>query len=142
MTDLRGKGTIVYSALSVVALYHDSIVQGRIDRLDRLPRSPFPQITPYTLGSDSITGKDGRNDDRMSGSASGSKMDTSFTPIPPLSDHARYTRHFCKTSKTYSRAGRLLMFIQHTQLLLEMIVRKRKGNEKRWEVLCWLEGIK
>jgi len=26
--------------------------------------------------------------------------------------------------------------------LTEMVVKKRKGDKKRWEVLLWLEGIK
>jgi peroxin-16 len=128
----------VYSALSVLSIYHDSLIAKRLTQIPSLPPSPFPRVQTYTSPTSSGTSE----------SIVQPKIDppaekwTDQHKIPPPSDHARYTQHYCATSRTYRRASRTLVFIQYMQLLTEMVVKKRKGDKKRWEVLLWLEGIK
>jgi peroxin-16 len=126
----------VYSALSLVSLYHNSIISRRLKQVQRLPVSPFarPSEKEGTV-SDAAGGKDG---DVALGQA---------LPLP--SDHTRYTEYFSRHSSTYRTASRALVVIGYVQLLLEMMVvrgRKQEGKDvgrwKRWKLLVWLEGVK
>ena len=129
---------IVYSALSVLSIYHDSLIAKRLTQIPALPPSPFPRVQTYTSPTTSTTTKSSalpQSDPRP-------EKWTHQHKLPPPSDHAQYTQHYCATSRTYRRASRTLVFIQYMQLLTEMVVKKRKGDKKRWEVLLWLEGIK
>lgn len=62
--------------------------------------------------------------------------------LPPASDHYRYTRFFSTASPLYRHASRSLVVIGYVQLLLEMMVRKRKGDKGRWGLVVGLELIK
>ncbi|KAK3709586.1 hypothetical protein LTR37_010807 [Vermiconidia calcicola] len=57
------------------------------------------------------------------------------------SPHNRYTRHYCQKSPTYRRTATTLSCVQYTELLLEMMA-KRKGERTRWRVVVLLEAIK
>ncbi|EMC96784.1 hypothetical protein BAUCODRAFT_489867 [Baudoinia panamericana UAMH 10762] len=57
------------------------------------------------------------------------------------SPHNRYTRYYCQKSPTYRRTAVTLQVIQYTELLLEMMA-KRKGEKTRWRVIVMLEAIK
>lgn len=130
----------MYSALSIIGIYHDSLIAKRLDQIPSLPPSPFPVVHTYT----SPPIESNPSDRLISGSSSTSSAEawSARQKIPRPSDHSRYTRHFCQTSPTYNRASRILVFVQYVQLLTEMIVRKKRGDKKRWQVLLWLEGIK
>lgn len=130
----------MYSALSLVSLYHDSIISRRLKQIHRLPASPF----------------------RKSESPEGAETTEASFPDEPLaeatplgqslplpSDHTRYTSHFARTSGVYKTAGRALVVLGYVQLLLEMVVvRGRRSEEReggrwrRWKVLVWLEAVK
>ena len=57
------------------------------------------------------------------------------------SPHNRYTRHYCAKSGTYRRTAVTLQVVQFTELLLEMMAR-RKGEKARWRLVVFLEMIK
>ncbi|KAF2716816.1 peroxisomal membrane protein pex16 [Polychaeton citri CBS 116435] len=59
----------------------------------------------------------------------------------PQTPHTRYTRHYCRKSPTYKRTALTLQVIQYTELLLEMMA-KRRGEKTRWRVVVLLESVK
>jgi peroxin-16 len=60
-------------------------------------------------------------------------------PIP--SPHNRYTRYWTEKSPTYTSLARIVQVIQYTELLWEMVA-KRRGEKVRWRVVVSLETIK
>lgn len=61
-------------------------------------------------------------------------------PAVPQSGHNRYTK-FWMQSAWYRRVARALVVVQYTQLLWEMMA-KRRGERVRWRVVVVLEAIK
>ncbi|KAF2398170.1 peroxisomal membrane protein pex16 [Trichodelitschia bisporula] len=57
------------------------------------------------------------------------------------SPHTRYTRFWSTKSPTYARLAVILQMLQHTQLLWEMVA-KRRGEKVRWRVVVILEAVK
>lgn len=57
------------------------------------------------------------------------------------SPHNRYTKFWITKSKMYRRVATLLSMIQYTELLWEMMA-KRKGEKMRWRIVVILEVIK
>ena len=57
------------------------------------------------------------------------------------SPHNRYTRFYCSRSPTYRRTATALHCVQYTELLLEMMA-KRRDQKTRWRVVVLLEAIK
>lgn len=55
--------------------------------------------------------------------------------------HNRYTKYWMKGNRMYRRVAMLLSMIQYTELLWEMMA-KRKGEKIRWRVVVFLEFIK
>ncbi|KAI7258762.1 hypothetical protein KC335_g12106, partial [Hortaea werneckii] len=55
--------------------------------------------------------------------------------------HNRYTGFYCEKSPTYKGTAVTLQVIQYTELLLEMMA-KRKGEKSRWRMVVVLETIK
>ena len=55
--------------------------------------------------------------------------------------HNRYTRYFCQKSGFYRRTAVGLQVVQYTELLLEMLA-KRRGEKTRWRVVVVLEAVK
>ncbi|KAI6892153.1 peroxisomal membrane protein pex16 [Hortaea werneckii] len=55
--------------------------------------------------------------------------------------HNRYTGFYCQKSSTYKGTAVTLQVIQYTELLLEMMA-KRKGEKSRWRMVVVLETIK
>lgn len=55
--------------------------------------------------------------------------------------HNRYTRFYCQKSPLYRRTATSLQCVQYTELLLEMMA-KRRGERARWRVVVLLEAIK
>lgn len=62
------------------------------------------------------------------------------TPKPSL--HARYTTFWTTSSSLYSKIATLLKIAQYTELLWEMIARRRGGEKTRWRVVVMLESFK
>ena len=63
------------------------------------------------------------------------------TSSPALKPHTRYTTNLFRTSSFYTHTANLLQTIQYTELLAEMIA-KRRGEKLRWRVVVILEAIK
>jgi peroxin-16 len=61
--------------------------------------------------------------------------------LPGGSPHNRYTKFWIAKSKFYRRVATLLAMIQYTELLWEMMAR-RKGEKIRWRIVVVLELIK
>ncbi|KAK4631827.1 Peroxisomal membrane protein PEX16 [Fulvia fulva] len=57
------------------------------------------------------------------------------------SPHNRYTRFYCQKSPTYRRTATTLQIVQYTELLLEMMAKKR-GEKTRWRLVMLLEAVK
>ena len=57
------------------------------------------------------------------------------------SPHNRYTKFWIQRSKFYRRTATLLSMIQYTELLLEMMA-KRRGEKMRWRIVIILEVVK
>ncbi|GHJ85824.1 hypothetical protein NliqN6_2226 [Naganishia liquefaciens] len=137
----------VYSALSLVSLYHDLIISRRLAQINRLPASPFRKSGPG--------GEDAPRtfpDDPLVQEGGGGGEEALGTTLPLPSDHTRYTSHFARTSGVYKHASRALVVLGYVQLLVEMMVVRGRGNEgeerreqgrwRRWRVLVWLEAVK
>jgi len=58
------------------------------------------------------------------------------------SPHNRYTRFYCQKSATYRRTAVTLHVVQYTELLLEMMAKRRGGERARWRVVVVLEAVK
>ncbi|KKK13616.1 hypothetical protein P175DRAFT_0238538 [Aspergillus ochraceoroseus IBT 24754] len=59
------------------------------------------------------------------------------TPTP----HARYTKHWTAQSSLYHKVALTLQTVQYTELLWEMIARRR-GEKVRWRVVVFIEVVK
>ncbi|TVY83137.1 Peroxisomal membrane protein PEX16 [Lachnellula suecica] len=57
------------------------------------------------------------------------------------SPHNRYTKFWIAKSKFYRRVATILAMIQYTELLWEMMA-KRKGERVRWRIVVILEAVK
>lgn len=61
-------------------------------------------------------------------------------PKPSL--HARYTTFWSASSSLYAKIATLLKIAQYTELLWEMVARRRGGEKLRWRVVITLEAFK
>ncbi|KAI1614802.1 peroxisome membrane protein [Exophiala viscosa] len=61
-------------------------------------------------------------------------------PKPSL--HARYTTFWTTSSSLYSKIATLMKIAQYTELLWEMVARRRGGEKTRWRVVVLLESFK
>ncbi|KAK5045004.1 hypothetical protein LTR84_010152 [Exophiala bonariae] len=61
-------------------------------------------------------------------------------PKPSL--HARYTTFWSTSSSLYTKIATLLKIAQYTELLWEMMARRRGGERLRWRVVILLESFK
>ncbi|EPQ29268.1 uncharacterized protein PFL1_03023 [Pseudozyma flocculosa PF-1] len=116
--DAELAGEAIYSALNLLGLYHDSI----------LVRALSQQHTaaPGTLPSSS------------SSPSSASSSPSSFS----LSEHARYTQHFSRTSTPYNLVARALVIIGYLELLVEMAARRKLSKRRAWDVVATIEATK
>ena len=65
----------------------------------------------------------------------------STIPRPTPTPHARYTKYWTSQSTLYHRVALTLQMIQHTELLWEMVARRR-GQQTRWRVVVFIEIAK
>ena len=61
-------------------------------------------------------------------------------PKPSL--HARYTTFWTNTSSLYTQIATLLKIAEYTQLLWEMVAKRRGGEKSRWRAVVILEAFK
>ena len=61
-------------------------------------------------------------------------------PKPTL--HAKYTTFWTNTSSLYTQIATLLKIAEYTQLLWEMVARRRGGEKSRWRAVVMLEAFK
>ena len=61
-------------------------------------------------------------------------------PKPSL--HARYTTFWTSSSSLYNKIATVLKIAQYTELLWEMLARRRGGEKTRWRIVVLLESFK
>ncbi|KAK2741455.1 Peroxisomal membrane protein pex16 [Myotisia sp. PD_48] len=62
-------------------------------------------------------------------------------PRPTPSPHTRYTKYWSFRSRLYHRVALALQMIKYTELLWEMVARRR-GEKIRWRVVVVIEAVK
>jgi len=63
-------------------------------------------------------------------------------PLIPPSDLSRYTRAWAERQPSYRHAARTLEIVRFTQLLFEMMLRRRAGKRNTWRGILALEFVK
>jgi peroxin-16 len=76
----------------------------------------------------------------LSSSPTLSKSIPSSKPRP--TPHMRYTDFWASTSPLYTRIATVLKIVQYTELLWEIVARRRGGERTRWRVVVFLESFK
>lgn len=103
----------VYAGVHLLGMYHDSILFKII-----YSRRPERANAAVKRARDELVGE-----------------------LPKLSLHARYTNFWRTASPTYRRAAVLLLIVESTQLLIEMVAR-RKVKDHAWDVVVAIETLK
>ncbi|KAI9787362.1 MAG: Peroxisomal membrane protein pex16 [Peltula sp. TS41687] len=106
----------VHTFVQLLTLYHDNLLSRALSRLN-------PPHTPHTLHHHPA------------------HHPTATTTTTTTTPHNRYTRFWTRTSPTYQRLALTLQMIQYTELLCEMVSRRR-SERTRWRVVVLLECVK
>lgn len=70
-------------------------------------------------------------------------LSKSMPPSKPRpTPHMRYTDFWASTSPLYTRIATVLKIVQYTELLWEIVARRRGGEQTRWRVVVLLESFK
>ena len=109
----RGAADPVYAGVHLLGMYHDSVL--------------FKIV--YSRRAKQAHALVQQARDELSGD------------LPKLSLHARYTNFWHSSSQRYGAAAVLLMIVEATQLLVEMVAR-RKLRERAWDVVVSIELLK
>ena len=56
--------------------------------------------------------------------------------------HNRYTQHLTQHSRLYRHVSLILTLTRYTELLWEMIVKKKYGEKARWKLILMIESLK
>lgn len=153
-------GEAIYSILSLLGLYHDSILVKLLSPRS-MPRSiGIPSASSSSSSSSSSLPRSSSSRSKSNGNNSTSAFQvnaapqatpTIGAPAPPAtysklqhtpSEHARYTHHFSDSSTAYSRVARALVIIGYVELLSEMVARRKLGSKKAWDVVTGIESVK
>jgi len=70
------------------------------------------------------------------------KANPSYRPLIPSSLHSRFTRAWSDKDKVYKWSARVLEIIRFTELVLEMILRRKVSQKTKWRLIILLEVIK
>lgn len=70
------------------------------------------------------------------------KANPSYRPLIPSSLHSRFTRAWSDKDKVYRWSARVLEIIRFTELVLEMILRRKVSQKTKWRLIILLEVIK
>ncbi|OJJ44192.1 hypothetical protein ASPZODRAFT_135682 [Penicilliopsis zonata CBS 506.65] len=65
----------------------------------------------------------------------------STVPRPTPTPHSRYTKYWASQSSLYRQVALALQVIRYTELLWEMIARRR-GEKVRWRIIVLIEAVK
>ncbi|KAF9143222.1 Peroxisomal membrane protein pex16 [Linnemannia schmuckeri] len=104
------------------------ILPGRFDDADLASEALFSTLNLLGIYHDTILTKHVAS------------LPATHRPTPsPLN---RYTRDWQNSSLTYRRIAMLLTVIQYTEVLIEMGVQKKWGQQYKWRVITALEAIK
>lgn len=131
----------VYSALNLLGLYHDSI----------LVRLLSPHSVPRGLNGHRSSPRALQQQQQEAQLSSLASTSSSAYPAPPAtytrhqhtpSPHARYTHHFSDASPTYNVLARALVILGYTELLAEMVARRKLGQKRAWDVVAGIESVK
>ncbi|EST07090.1 Peroxisome membrane protein, Pex16 [Kalmanozyma brasiliensis GHG001] len=126
--DAELAGEAIYASLNLLGLYHDSILARALEKQN-----------PLAITSSNASEKQGFQSSLapLEPSQRGSAL-TGLTP----SEHARYTQHFSRNSKSYNRVARTLVVVGYLELVAEMVARRKLGRRKAWDVVAAIEGLK
>ncbi|CAO1626465.1 unnamed protein product [Sympodiomycopsis kandeliae] len=113
--DAELAGEAIYSAMNMLGMYHDDILSNLV--VFRNIDTSGPQQRALQTQSQRLI------------------------PHTP-SSHTRYTTHFSNSSTTYKVAARLLVIIGYTELLAEMIAKRKLSRKRTWDVVLGIEGLK
>ncbi|GAO17292.1 uncharacterized protein UV8b_05515 [Ustilaginoidea virens] len=58
------------------------------------------------------------------------------------SAHARYTRFWAQRSRLYRRVAMVLQMVVYTELVCEMVAKRRGGERARWRAVVAIEAVK
>ncbi|WVQ74803.1 hypothetical protein IAR50_004409 [Cryptococcus sp. DSM 104548] len=119
----------LYSVVSLIERYHDTILTKHLPASLSLPPHPFARVRSPTSPISEYP----------NAPTDPSRIHPS---LPPASDHARYTRYWTDRSGLYRRVSRALTTVGYLQLLVEMVARKKLGERRRWKVVLALEAFK
>lgn len=70
------------------------------------------------------------------------KSNPSYRPLIPPSVHGRFTRAWCDKDTVYKWPARILEFIRFTELVSEMILRRKVSEKTKWRLIIILEVVK
>ncbi|KAL1720702.1 peroxisome membrane protein [Schizophyllum commune] len=68
--------------------------------------------------------------------------DPKYRPLIPTSLHTRFTRAWSDRNAQYKWLARSLELIRFTELMLEMILKRKTSEKTRWRGIVFLEAIK
>ncbi|KAL1690143.1 peroxisome membrane protein [Schizophyllum commune] len=68
--------------------------------------------------------------------------DPKYRPLIPTSLHTRFTRAWSDRNAQYKWLARSLELIKFTELMLEMILKRKTSEKTRWRGIVFLEAIK
>jgi peroxin-16 len=70
------------------------------------------------------------------------KANPSYRPLIPASSHSRFTRAWSDKDLIYKWAARLLEFVRFTELVSEMLLRRKVSEKTKWRLIITLEVVK
>lgn len=115
--------------MNLLGLYHDEILKRLVIYTDVSSAAAPQRVDPGRAAS--LPARSG-----SSGSASGPLLP--YTP----SSHARYTNYYSGQSPLYKAIARLLVVVGYTELLAEMVARRKLPRDRAWDVVLGIEGLK
>lgn len=123
----------VFAALKLLSLYHDSILYRLLS-----PSSQPASFLSRSFDNNARTGKAAAKSVSIPGARTSTGTLLQHTPSP----HARYTHHWADRSSLYNLAARSLVVVTYTELLSEMIAKRKLGKQKTWDVVVGIEAVK
>lgn len=122
--DAELAGEAIYSAMNLLGLYHDEILKRLV--IYRDINVDGPQQTRRLASKQPLDA---------------ASSDQPLLPHTP-SSHARYTNYYSDKSPAYKAMARLLVVIGYTELLAEMVARRKLSRSKAWDVVLGIEAVK
>lgn len=70
------------------------------------------------------------------------RNDQNYRPLIPPSLHTRFTKMWSEQNTHYKWVARALQFIRYTELVAEMVLRRKVSSKTRWRGVVLLEVLK